>query len=42
LFLAGQNRLAPGIMGTMLGSFQAVRQIIGPESYAREIAERFL
>ncbi|MBN1663940.1 MAG: hypothetical protein JW943_10095, partial [Deltaproteobacteria bacterium] len=38
LFLAGQNRLSPGIMGTMLGSFQAVRQIAGHERFARDVA----
>ncbi|HYA14646.1 MAG TPA: NAD(P)/FAD-dependent oxidoreductase [Syntrophales bacterium] len=37
LFLAGQNSLAPGIMGTMLGSFQTVRNIIGYERFTREI-----
>lgn len=42
LYPAGQNRLSPGVMGTMLGSFQAVRQIIGPERFAREVAGGFL
>ncbi|HEY5498320.1 MAG TPA: NAD(P)/FAD-dependent oxidoreductase [Syntrophales bacterium] len=42
LFLAGQNRLASGIMGTMLGSFQAVRQMIGHEQFMREVAGRLL
>jgi all-trans-retinol 13,14-reductase len=41
LFLAGQNSLAPGIMGTMLGSFQTVRQIIGHERFSREVMEDF-
>jgi hypothetical protein len=34
LFFAGQNALAPGIMGTVLGSFQAVRQMIGYDRFA--------
>ena len=42
LFLAGQSSLAPGIMGTMLGSFQAVRNIIGHEKFGREVARDFL
>jgi len=42
LFLAGQNRMASGIMGTMLGSFQAVRQMIGHEKFIREVAERLI
>jgi phytoene dehydrogenase-like protein len=41
LFLAGQNSLAPGIMGTMLGSFQTVSQIIGHERFSREVMEDF-
>ena len=42
LFLAGQNSLAPGVMGTMLGSFQTVRQIISHERFAREVMGDFL
>lgn len=42
LYLAGQNSLAPGIMGTMLGSFQAVRNIIGHERFNREVMGDFL
>ena len=42
LYLAGQNRLCPGIMGTTLGSFQMVRQMIGAERYEKEIIRRFL
>lgn len=38
LFLAGQNRLSPGILGTVLGSFQAVRQIIGTGEFMRKVA----
>jgi len=41
LFFAGQNSLAPGIMGTMLGSFQTVRNIIGHERFGREIMGDF-
>jgi len=37
LFFAGQNVLAPGIMGTVLGSFQAVRQMIGQERFDRDV-----
>jgi phytoene dehydrogenase-like protein len=33
LFFAGQNALAPGILGTVLGSFQAVRKMIGQECF---------
>jgi phytoene dehydrogenase-like protein len=39
LYLSGQNRLSPGILGTALGSFQAVRRIVGHEIFSREIAE---
>jgi all-trans-retinol 13,14-reductase len=42
LFFAGQNALAPGILGTVLGSFQAVRQMIGNERFAFEIFEGLL
>jgi phytoene dehydrogenase-like protein len=42
LFLAGQNSVAPGIMGTMLGSFQTVRQVIGHERFTREVMGDFL
>ena len=42
LFLAGQNSLAPGIMGTMLGSFQTVRQVIGHERFTRVVMGDFL
>jgi phytoene dehydrogenase-like protein len=42
LFLAGQSSLAPGIMGTMLGSFQTVRNIIGHERFGREVMGAFL
>lgn len=42
LFLAGQNSLAPGIMGTMLGSFQTVRNVIGHERFGSEVMGDFL
>ena len=38
IFLSGQNRLSPGILGTMLGSFQTVRQMVGNENFMREVA----
>lgn len=34
LCLAGQNALAPGVLGSILGSFAAVRQIIGQKRFA--------
>ena len=37
LFLAGQNAVAPGVLGTILGSFNAARQIIGASRFAEEI-----
>jgi all-trans-retinol 13,14-reductase len=37
LFLAGQNAMAPGVLGTILGSFKAARQIIGADRFASEI-----
>ena len=37
LFLAGQNAVAPGVLGTIMGSFNAVRQIIGVVRFAEEI-----
>jgi len=33
LFLAGQSVMAPGILGTILGSLGTVKLIIGPERY---------
>lgn len=35
LFLAGQNVMAPGILGTILGSFGTVKLIIGSERFRR-------
>jgi all-trans-retinol 13,14-reductase len=37
LCLAGQNAMAPGVMGCLLGSFNAARQIVGAEKFAQEI-----
>ncbi|MGP8154170.1 MAG: phytoene desaturase family protein [Smithella sp.] len=37
LFLAGQNAVAPGAMGCILGSFNAARQIIGDKRFVQEI-----
>ena len=37
LSLAGQNALAPGVLGSIMGSFNAARQIIGAERFAQEI-----
>jgi phytoene dehydrogenase-like protein len=36
LCLAGQNALAPGVLGSILGSFAAVRQILGQKRFAEE------
>ncbi|MBM4312476.1 MAG: NAD(P)/FAD-dependent oxidoreductase [Deltaproteobacteria bacterium] len=40
LFFAGQNALSPGALGTLLGSFQTVRQMIGHERFSREVFEK--
>jgi all-trans-retinol 13,14-reductase len=37
LSLAGQNAIAPGVMGCVMGSFNAARQIIGVERFAKQI-----
>ena len=37
LFLAGQSVLAPGILGTMLGSFTTVQFVVGAERFRREV-----
>lgn len=42
LFLSGQNRLSPGVLGTVLGSFQTVRQMVGSEIFEREVAGELL
>jgi phytoene dehydrogenase-like protein len=41
LYLAGQNAMAPGVLGSMLGSFNAAKQIAGPERFTREIKWEF-
>ena len=40
LYFAGQNALAPGVLGTLLGSFQTVRQMIGHDRFSREVFEK--
>ncbi|MFQ5485541.1 MAG: phytoene desaturase family protein [Desulfobacterales bacterium] len=35
LFLSGQNVMAPGVLGTMLGSFATVKLIIGRERFLK-------
>jgi phytoene dehydrogenase-like protein len=35
LFLSGQSVMAPGVIGTILGSLRTVKLIIGPERYAK-------
>lgn len=37
LFLAGQNVLSPGVLGTILGSLVTLQFIIGPERFRREV-----
>jgi all-trans-retinol 13,14-reductase len=37
LFLAGQSVLAPGILGTILGSLATVKFIVGPERFRQEV-----
>jgi len=41
LFLAGQSVMAPGIIGTIMGSFQTAKFILGPERFRKEIALSF-
>lgn len=38
LCLAGQNAVAPGVMGSIMGSFNAVRQIIGTRRFNGELS----
>jgi all-trans-retinol 13,14-reductase len=42
LSFAGQNALSPGILGTLLGSLQVARQLIGPGRFASEVFEPFM
>ena len=37
LYLAGQSVLAPGILGTILGSLTTVQFIVGPERFRKEV-----
>jgi phytoene dehydrogenase-like protein len=37
LFLAGQNVLSPGLLGTILGSLVTVQFVVGPERFRREV-----
>lgn len=37
LCLAGQNAMAPGVLGSILGSFNVVRQLIGDQRFATEL-----
>ncbi len=37
LYLAGQNAWAPGIIGTVLGSFQVLKQIVGVSRFQEEL-----
>jgi len=37
LFLAGQNVVAPGVIGTIMGSFKTVKTIIGSEQFNKEV-----
>ena len=36
LCLAGQNALAPGVLGCLLGSFNAARQLVGDQRFAEK------
>jgi all-trans-retinol 13,14-reductase len=40
LCLAGQNALSPGVLGTILGSFNAAKQIVGVERLAQELKRK--
>lgn len=37
LYLAGQSVMAPGVLGTILGSLATVKFIVGPERFNREV-----
>ncbi len=37
LYLAGQNVLAPGIIGTIMGSFSTIKLILGPNEFKKLI-----
>ncbi|WPD23387.1 MAG: NAD(P)/FAD-dependent oxidoreductase [Candidatus Electrothrix scaldis] len=36
LYLAGQNVLAPGVIGTLMGSFSTVKLLVGAEAFKEE------
>jgi phytoene dehydrogenase-like protein len=38
LYLAGQNVLAPGVIGTIMGSFSTVKLILGPDEFRKKIS----
>ena len=38
LYLAGQNVLAPGVIGTIMGSFSTVKLILGPEEFLNSVS----
>jgi all-trans-retinol 13,14-reductase len=40
LFLSGQNVAAPGIIGTIMGSFKTVKMIIGSEQFNKKVLVR--
>jgi len=40
LCLAGQNAMAPGVLGSILGSFNAVRKIIGDQRFIGEFSRQ--
>jgi all-trans-retinol 13,14-reductase len=42
LYFAGQNALAPGFLGTLLGSFQTARQMIGYDRFSRDVFAKLL
>jgi len=37
LYLAGQSIMAPGILGTILGSLVTAKFIVGPERFGKEV-----
>ena len=42
LSFAGQNALSPGVLGTLLGSFQAAKQMIDPNRFVPEVFESLM
>ena len=38
LYLAGQSVLAPGIIGTIMGSFVTVKMILGAEAFRKRVS----